>query len=284
MPCGDAAKRWSWPPRRTGAWVTTPTRAATPAAGSSGKWTTACGAYRPTTSTCTRCTVPIRRPISTRTLSALSDLIRSGKVRAVGSSTFPAEQIVEAQWVAERRGHERFRCEQPPYSIFARGVEAAVLPTCAGYGMGVITWSPLAGGWLSGKYRKESDIDLTSGRAQRIPGRFDPSVPGNARKLQIVEELVKIAADAGIPLTHLAIAFTIAHPAVTAAIIGPRTMDQLKDLLGGADVALDDAVLDRIDQIVAPGVTLNDADAGWQPPSLTDPNRRRRPISERTAA
>ncbi len=218
------------------------------------------------------------------TLSALSDLIRSGKVRAVGSSTFPAEQIVEAQWVAERRGHERFRCEQPPYSIFARGVEAAVLPTCARYGMGVITWSPLAGGWLSGKYRKESDIDLTSGRAQRIPGRFDPSVPGNARKLEMVEELVKIAADAGISLTHLAIAFAIAHPAATAAIIGPRTMDQLKDLLGGADVALDDAILDRIDQIVPPGVTLNDADAGWQPPSLTDPTQRRRPISERTAA
>jgi aryl-alcohol dehydrogenase-like predicted oxidoreductase len=218
------------------------------------------------------------------TLSALSDLMRSGKVRAIGSSTFPAEQIVEAQWVAERRGHERFRCEQPPYSIFARGAEAAVLPTCARYGMGAITWSPLAGGWLSGKYRQESDIDLTSGRAQRIPGRFDPSVPANARKLEIVEELVKIAADAGTSLTHLAIAFVMAHPAVTAAIIGPRTMEQLQDLLAGADLALDDAILDRIDQIVPPGVTLNDADAGWQPPALTDPSLRRRPISDRTAA
>ena len=218
------------------------------------------------------------------TLSALSDLIRSGKVRAIGSSTFPAEQIVEAQWVAERRGHERFCCEQPPYSILARGAEAAVLPTCARYGMGVLTWSPLAGGWLSGKYRKESDIDLTSGRAQRLPGRFDPSVPGNARKLEVVEELIKIAADAGTSLTHLAIAFVIAYPAVTAAIIGPRTMDQLQDLLAGADVTLDDAILDRIDQIVPPGVNLNEADAGWQPPALTGPSLRRRPAPDRSAA
>ena len=142
-------------------------------------------------------------------------------MRSIGSSTFPAEQIVEAQWAAERRAHERFLCEQPPYSILVRGVEAEVLPTCRRYGMGVITWSPLAGGWLSGKYRKDSDVDLTSGRAKRIPGRFDPSIPGNARKLEIVEELIKIAADTGTSLTHLAIAFVITHPAVTAAIIGP---------------------------------------------------------------
>jgi aryl-alcohol dehydrogenase-like predicted oxidoreductase len=218
------------------------------------------------------------------TLSALSDLVRSGKVRAIGSSTFPAEQIVEAQWVAERRGHERFRSEQPPYSILARGAEAAVLPACARYGMGVITWSPLAGGWLTGRYRKESDIDMTRGRAQRIPQRFDPSLPGNARKLEAVEELIKIAADAGTSLTHLAVAFVIAHPAVTSAIIGPRTMDQLTSLLDGAEVTLDDAILDRIDQIVPPGVTLNDADSGWQPPALADPQLRRRPASDRSAA
>ncbi|HXP58815.1 MAG TPA: aldo/keto reductase [Streptosporangiaceae bacterium] len=218
------------------------------------------------------------------TLSALSDLIRAGKIRAAGSSTFPAEQIVEAQWTAERRGHERFRSEQPPYSIFARGVETAVLPTCARYGMGVITWSPLAGGWLSGKYRKDSDIDMSSGRAQRIPRRFDPSLPGNARKLEAVEELVKVAADAGTSLVHLALAFVVAHPAVTSAIIGPRTMDQLQDLLAAADVTLDDEVLDRIDAIVPPGVTLNDADAGWAPPSLTTPALRRRPAADRSAS
>ena len=218
------------------------------------------------------------------TLSALSDLIRAGKIRAAGSSTFPAEQIVEAQWTAERRGHERFRSEQPPYSIFARGVETAVLPTCARYGMGVITWSPLAGGWLSGKYRKDSDIDMSSGRAQRIPRRFDPSLPGNARKLELVEELVKVAADAGTSLVHLALAFVVAHPAVTSAIIGPRTMDQLQDLLAAADVTLNDEVLDRIDAIVPPGVTPNDADAGWAPPALTDPSQRRRPEAERSAS
>jgi aryl-alcohol dehydrogenase-like predicted oxidoreductase len=218
------------------------------------------------------------------TLSALSDLIRAGKIRAAGSSTFPAEQIVEAQWAAERRGHERFRSEQPPYSIFARGVEAAVLPTCARYGMGVITWSPLAGGWLTGRFRKTEDIDMNSGRAQRLPRRFDPSLPGNARKLELVEELIKVAADAGMSLTHLAIAFVIAHPAVTSAIIGPRTMDQLQDLLAGADLALDDEVLDRIDALVPPGVTINDADAGWQPPALTDLAQRRRPASARSAS
>ncbi|MDR0342733.1 MAG: aldo/keto reductase [Nocardiopsaceae bacterium] len=217
------------------------------------------------------------------TLSALTDLIRAGKVRAIGSSTFPAEQIVEAQWAAERRGYERFRCEQPPYSILARGAEAAVLPACARYGMGVITWSPLAGGWLTGKYRRDTGVDMTSGRAQRIPARFDPSLPGNARKLEVVEELIKIAADAGCSLTHLAIAFVISHPAVTSAIIGPRTMDQLTDLLAGTAVALDDDVLDRIDQLVPPGTTLNEADAGWQPPALAEPALRRRPPGDRAA-
>jgi aryl-alcohol dehydrogenase-like predicted oxidoreductase len=218
------------------------------------------------------------------TLSALSDLVHAGKVRAVGSSTFPAEQIVEAQWVAERRGHMRFRSEQPPYSILARGIEAAVLPTCARYGMGVITWSPLAGGWLTGKYRKEADVDMTTGRAARLPQRFDPALPENARKLEITEELIKVAADAGCSLTHLAIAFVVAHPAVTSAIIGPRTVDQLTDLLAGASVTLDDDVLDRIDQIVPPGTNLNQADAGYQPPALTEPPLRRRPLAQRSAA
>jgi aryl-alcohol dehydrogenase-like predicted oxidoreductase len=218
------------------------------------------------------------------TLSALSDLVHAGKVRAVGSSTFPAESIVEAQWVADRRGHVRFRSEQPPYSIFVRGIEAGVLPTCQKYGMGVIVWSPLAGGWLTGRYRKDADIDMTIGRARRLPHRFDPSLPGNQAKLAAVEELIKVAADAGCSLTHLALAFATAHQGVTSAIIGPRTMDQLTDLLAGASVTLDDAVLDRIDQIVPPGVNLNPADAGWQPSALTDPAVRRRPQAARSVA
>jgi aryl-alcohol dehydrogenase-like predicted oxidoreductase len=217
------------------------------------------------------------------TLSALSDLVHSGKVRAIGSSTFPAEQIVEAQWVAASRGRERFRCEQPPYSIFVRGIEANVLPTCQKYGMGVIAWSPLAGGWLTGRIRRDTGVDMTKGRAQRIPQRFDLALPGNQAKLAAVEELIKIAADAGCSLTHLALAFVIANPAVTSAIIGPRTMDQLTDLLAGASVTLDDDVLDRIDQIVAPGVNLNPADAGWAPPVLADPAARRRPQATRSA-
>lgn len=218
------------------------------------------------------------------TLSALTDLVRAGKVRAIGSSTFPAEQIVEAQWVAERRGYQRFRCEQPPYSIFVRAIETGVLPTCAKYGMGVIAWSPLAGGWLTGKYRKGQEIDMSSGRAARLPERFDPSIPGNARKLDLIDELTTIADQAGISLTHLAMAFVIAHPAVTSAIIGPRTMDQLKDLLAGEEVALSDEVLDRIDRIVAPGTNLVAADGGWAPPSLADPAQRRRPVDQRAAA
>ncbi|MEY2456161.1 MAG: hypothetical protein QOK06_1255 [Acidimicrobiaceae bacterium] len=208
------------------------------------------------------------------TLSALSDLVHQGKVRVIGSSTYPAEMIVEAQWVSERRGLERFRCEQPPYSIFARGIETAVLPTCKQFGMGVIPWSPLAGGWLTGKYRK-GDETPTTGRAARIPDRFDFSKPENKRKLDLVEDLLKLAADAGLSLTHLAMAFVLEHPAVTAAIIGPRTMEQLTDVLGGADVRLSDEVLDRIDELVPPGTTLNAADAGWESPSLRRSARRR---------
>jgi aryl-alcohol dehydrogenase-like predicted oxidoreductase len=215
------------------------------------------------------------------TLSALSDLVHQGKVRYIGSSTFPPEQIVEAQWAAERRGRERFVCEQPPYSIFARGVEAGVLPTCQRYGMGVIAWSPLNGGWLTGRYRRGEDVDMSKGRAARIPQRFDPSLPSNARKLDLIDELDKVASDAGISLTHMAQAFVLAHQAITAAIIGPRTREQLDDLLAGADVRLDDDILDRIDALVAPGTNVNDADAGYQPPELAQAWRRRRPPGAR---
>jgi aryl-alcohol dehydrogenase-like predicted oxidoreductase len=208
------------------------------------------------------------------TLSALSDLVHQGKVRVIGSSTYPAEMIVEAQWAAERGGLQRFRCEQPPYSIFARGVETAVLPTCKTYGMGVIPWSPLAGGWLSGKYRRGTDKP-TGGRAARVPDRFDYDLPANQRKLDLVDELSKVAADAGMSLTHLAMAWVLEHPAVTAPIIGPRTMDQLVDLLPAADVRLDSDVLDRIDELVPPGTNVNEADAGWSSPSLGRRARRR---------
>jgi aryl-alcohol dehydrogenase-like predicted oxidoreductase len=218
------------------------------------------------------------------TLSVLSDLVHSGKVRAIGSSTFPAAQIVEAQWTAQQRGYVRFRSEQPPYSIFVRGVEAEVLPTCQKYGMGVIPWSPLAGGWLTGRYRQDTGVDMTVGRAKRVPSRFDQALPGNQAKLAAVEELVKIAADAGCSLTHMAMAFVVGNPAVTSAIIGPRTMDQLTDLLAGASVTLEDDVLDRIDQIVPPGVNLNPADGGFQPPVLADAAARRRPLARRAAA
>jgi aryl-alcohol dehydrogenase-like predicted oxidoreductase len=207
------------------------------------------------------------------TLGALTDLVHAGKVRYLGSSTFPAHAIVDAQWTAQRRGSERFVCEQPPYSMLVRGVEADVLPVCRRHGMGVIVWSPLAGGWLSGR------ADLTrpgSNRAERIPARFDMSLPSNQAKLDAAGRLAEVARDVGVHPIHLALAFVLNHPAVTAAIIGSRTMEQLESQLGAADVDLDAAVLDRIDAIVPPGTNLNPADAGYTPPSLSDPAQRRR--------
>jgi len=207
------------------------------------------------------------------TLGALSDLVHAGKVRYIGSSTFPPSAIVEAQWVAERRSRARFVCEQPPYSIFVRGVEKDVLPTCQRHRMGVIAWSPLNGGWLTGKYRKDQAPPAGSRGARNWAGRFD--TPESQRKLGLVEELAKVAADAGISLTHLAQAWVVRHPAVTSAIIGPRTADHLTELLAGQDVALDDAVLDRVDELVPAGTDVNPGDAGWTSPALAPAARRR---------
>jgi aryl-alcohol dehydrogenase-like predicted oxidoreductase len=208
------------------------------------------------------------------TLGALTDLVRAGKVRYIGSSTFPASQIVEAQWVAERRGRERFICEQPPYSMLVRGIENDVLPTTQRYGMGVIPWSPLAGGWLSGRYRLGEDTPQ-SRRAERIPARYDLSLPENQRKLEVADALARVADEAGITLIEMAIAFVIRHPAVTAAIIGPRTMEHFESQLTAADVELSDEVLDKIDAIVAPGVNVNAVDGGWANPALEPAARRR---------
>ena len=209
------------------------------------------------------------------TLGALTDLVRAGKVVSLGSSTFPASAIVEAQWVAERRGRERFVCEQPPYSLLVRGIEAEVLPVCQRYGMGTICWSPLAGGWLTGRFRKGREIP-TSHRATRVPARYDMTLPGNQHKLEATEALARLAEDSGLSLVHLAIAFVLRHPGVTSAIIGPRTMDQLETQLGAADVVLDDGVLDAVDRIVPPGTTLSPPDGGWEPPSLARADLRRR--------
>ncbi|OLR93447.1 aldo/keto reductase [Actinokineospora bangkokensis] len=222
----------------------------------------------------------IHRPDPTtdvdETLAALTDLVRAGKVRAVGSSTFPAEQIVEAQWVSEKRGHVRFRTEQPPYSILARGVEAAVLPTAQKYGMGVLSWGPLSAGWLSGRYTSAADLTRGDGGRAKLEGqKFDPSVPGNARKLEAVSALAEVAAEAGLTLPHLAVGFVLAHPAITSVIIGPRTAEHLDSLLDGAGTVLGDDVLDRIDEIVPPGVDLNRADSYYTPPALQEPALRR---------
>ena len=208
------------------------------------------------------------------TLGALSDLVSQGKVRYVGTSTYPAAQVVRAQWVARERGLQRYVCEQPPYSLLARGIEADVLPTCLEHGMGVIPWSPLAGGWLSGKWRKGAG-DLTSRRSAMMPQRYDLSLPENQAKLEAADALGALADEAGLSLIDLALAFVLRHPAVTAAIIGPRTMEQLESQLGAADVRLDDALLDRIDEVVAPGTNVSATDAGWVNPAL-EPGARRR--------
>ncbi len=210
------------------------------------------------------------------TLGALSDLVHAGKVRYIGSSTFPAYQIVEAQWVAQTRGRERFVCEQPPYSLLARGVEADVLPACQKYGLGTIPWSPLGGGWLSGRYRSGGETPASSRRAQMLPARFDMSIPANQRKLETTHALGELADQAGLSLIEMALAFVTGHPAVTAAIIGPRTLEQLDSQLPALERSLSADVLDRIDQIVAPAVNVNPNDRGWEPPWVADSSLRRR--------
>jgi aryl-alcohol dehydrogenase-like predicted oxidoreductase len=209
------------------------------------------------------------------TLGALSDLISAGKICYAGSSTFPADQIVQAQWTAQRRGRERFICEQPPYSILVRAVEADVLPACLRHQMGVITWGPLGSGWLSGRYRLDADLPV-SRRSQRLPHRFDMSLQGNRDKLTAADKLAGLATEAGMSLIHLALGFVLSHPAVTSAIIGPRTMEHLESQLGAPPDGLPAELLDRIDEIVPPGVNLNPADRGYEPPALTDPAQRRR--------
>jgi aryl-alcohol dehydrogenase-like predicted oxidoreductase len=213
------------------------------------------------------------------TLDALTDLVRQGKIRYAGCSTFPAWMIVESRWIADRGGLTRFVCEQPPYSIFVRHIELDVLPVAQRYGMGVITWSPLAGGWLTGKYRRGQDTPEGS-RAERYRGRpvyprFDPERPGNQRKFDLVEELDKIASNAGVSMSHMAHAFVLNHPAVTSAIIGPRTMEQLEDVLAGADLRLDASTLDAIDELIPPGTTVETFDRGWVPPWMESEARRR---------
>lgn len=217
------------------------------------------------------------------TLAALTDLVREGKIRAFGCSTFPAEQIVEAQHASERLGLLRLRTEQPAYSILARGIEASVLPVCRQYGMGVLVWSPLASGFLSGRVRRDQPVEQTMNRQTVQPDRFDLSRPENLAKLDATERLAELATEVGCTLPELAVAFTVAHPAVTSAIIGPRTIDQLDGLVGGPAVTLDDATLDRIDEIVPPGTNLT-VESTWRSPALTDPALRRRPLPDRAAA
>ena len=207
------------------------------------------------------------------TLGALTDLVHQGKVRYLGSSSYPGSQIVEAQWAARQRNLERFVTEQPPYSLLVRGIEQDVLPTTMRHGMGTLTYSPLAGGWLSGRWRKGSTSTPTS--TARPAARFDLSSPANQRKLDAVEELALLAEDAGMTLIELAVAFVINHPGVTAAIIGPRTMEQLEAFLPAAETTLSTDILDRIDQIVAPGVTINPDDNSYGDHELKAPNRRR---------
>ncbi|MER7276246.1 aldo/keto reductase [Dactylosporangium sp. NPDC000244] len=211
------------------------------------------------------------------TLSALTDLVRSGKVRAIGSSTFPASAIVEAQWAAERRGLERYRTEQPPYSILDRGIEREILPVAQRYGMGTLVWSPLAQGMLTGKFRKGQQAGT---HRSNLPFQHYR----DERRLDAVERLIPLAERAGLSLTHLAMAFAVAHPGVTSAIIGPRTMEQLDDLLAGAEVALDDAILDEIDAVVAPGTDVGRLDMAYNPPEMQQTPLRRRAAGDRAAA
>ncbi|MEP7454686.1 aldo/keto reductase [Phyllobacterium sp. SB3] len=213
------------------------------------------------------------------TLSALTDLMREGKIRSFGASTFPASDIIEAQWVAERRGLARFRTEQPPYSILNRSIEREVLPACQRFGMGVLTWSPLAKGMLTGKYRKGQQTP------DSLRANYFPKAMSDETSLDKVEQLIPLANEAGISLIHMALAFVVAHPAVTSAIIGPRTPQQLEDYLSGAEVVLNDELLDKIDTIVPPGTDVAPLEgAAYVPPSLKEISLRRHPIERRAAA
>jgi len=209
------------------------------------------------------------------TLAALTDLIRSGKVRAIGASNTPAADMVEARWVAERRGLARFHTEQLAYSLLNRGVEREVLPIAQRFGVGTLVWGPLGQGLLTGRVRGDHN-DLS--RAGRIRHLTDE------RRLDVVEQLVPLAADAGLPMTHLAMAFTIAHPGITCALLGARTEAQLDDLLAVLEVTLSYDLLDRIDEIVPPGTDVGALDQAYQPPALEDPGLRRRPVAARAAA
>ena len=200
----------------------------------------------------------------------------SGKVRTIGASQTPASDIVEAQWVAERRGLARFHTEQPAYSILNRGIEREILPTTQRFGMGTLVWGPLGQGLLTGRVRKNQHNDLR--RASMVHHLTDE------RRLDVVEQLVPLAEEAGLPMTHLAMAFAIAHPGVTSALLGARTMDHLDGLLAGLDVTLTDDVLDRIDEIVPPGTDVGALDQAYQPPALEDPGLRRRPLPALSSA
>jgi aryl-alcohol dehydrogenase-like predicted oxidoreductase len=209
------------------------------------------------------------------TIAALTDLQRQGKIRAFGSSTFPAYRIVEDQWISEKRALGRFVTEQPPYSMLDRGIERDVLPVAERYHLGVLPWSPLAGGWLTGRFRKGQDAP-SSHRSTMMPDRFDLAKPANQAKLDAAEDLALLAERSGVSLVHLALAFVMQHPAVTAPIIGPRTMEQLDSQLGAADVRLSTDILDRVDEIVPPGRTVADDGNTYVTDALTDPFLRRR--------
>lgn len=213
------------------------------------------------------------------TLSVMSDLMREGKVRAIGTSTFPASDIIEAQWVAERRGLSRFRIEQQPYNILNRNVENTILPTCQKYGIGVSAWSPLSKGLLTGKHRKGQP------KPDSLRAKYFPTLISDARSGDLVEKLFLLAQDAGMSLTHMATAFVLAHPGITSAIIGPRNMEQFDDLIAGMDVKLDDALLDKIDEIAPPGGEIAPLEgSAYTPPSMTKTELRRRPVAERSAS
>jgi aryl-alcohol dehydrogenase-like predicted oxidoreductase len=207
------------------------------------------------------------------TLAALSDLIRSGKVRAIGTSGLPPSEIVEAQWVSERRGLARFHTEQPPYSLLNRGIEREVLPVAQRFGLGTLVWGPLGQGLLTGRVRKGGPNELSRVRFFRHLN--------DERRVDVVEQLVAVAEEAGLPMTHLAMAFSVTHPGVTSALLGARTEAQLDDLLSGVDVTLTDDILDRIDEIVPPGTDVGTLDQRYQPPAMLHAALRRRPREER---
>jgi len=188
------------------------------------------------------------------TLRALDDLVRAGKVRYTGTSTFPAWEIIESLWVSRDLGLNRFVTEQPPYHLLDRSIERELVPLAQSYGLAILPWSPLARGFLSGKYRRGQEIPGESRVARDMQGPMAERTKRHFSELAyaVLDEVEAIAKEKNATDSQIALAWCMNQPAITSPIIGPRTMDHLKDNLAAADVVITAADRARLDTVSEP--------------------------------